>query len=62
MATVVPAWQAVRTDRWKYIHYYQESDSLDELYDLQADPKEIKNLANEAASQSQLDGNAQGSR
>jgi N-acetylglucosamine-6-sulfatase len=50
----VPAWEAVRTNRWKYIHYYQESDSMDELYDLQSDPKDIKNLANEASAQSTL--------
>lgn len=47
VAPKVPDWQAVRTDRWKYIHYL-ESDSLDELYDLKADPHELQNLAGEA--------------
>jgi N-acetylglucosamine-6-sulfatase len=37
-------YQAVRTDRWKYIRYRELQDS-DELYDLAADPYELKNLA-----------------
>ena len=46
--TVMPrlvnmGYQAVRTDRWKYIHY-TELDGMDELYDLEADPYEIRNL------------------
>jgi N-acetylglucosamine-6-sulfatase len=36
-------YQAVRTDRWKYIHYL-ELDGMDELYDLKSDPYEMKNL------------------
>jgi N-acetylglucosamine-6-sulfatase len=35
-------YQAVRTERWKYIHYTDLAD-MDELYDLQADPYELKN-------------------
>ena len=35
-------YQAVRTDRWKYIHY-RELDNADELYDLKADPFELDN-------------------
>jgi N-acetylglucosamine-6-sulfatase len=34
---------ALRTDRYKYIHYYGIWDS-DELYDLQEDPQETTNL------------------
>jgi len=37
------AYQAVRTDRWKYIHYL-ELPGADELYDLRADPFELNNL------------------
>lgn len=37
------AYQAVRTARWKYIHYTELADS-DELYDLQADPYEMDNV------------------
>jgi N-acetylglucosamine-6-sulfatase len=42
-----PAWQAVRTAHWKYIHYLGAGEGLDELYDLEADPHELKNLAGE---------------
>ena len=38
-----PTTHAIRTDRYKYIHYYGIWDS-DELYDLQNDPHELKNL------------------
>jgi N-acetylglucosamine-6-sulfatase len=33
---------AVRTDRWKYIHY-REQQGADELYDLRSDPFELEN-------------------
>ena len=46
-------YQAVRTDRWKYIHY-KELSGMDELYDLRADPYEMKNLIHDAASQPAL--------
>ena len=36
-------YQAVRTERWKYIRYL-ELDGMDELYDLKADPYETRNL------------------
>src|SRR6185436_20332274 len=36
-------YQAIRTDRWKYIHYL-ELPGMDELYDLRADPFEMKNV------------------
>ncbi len=38
-----PTMHALRTDRYKYIHYYGVWDS-DELYDLQEDPLETTNL------------------
>jgi N-acetylglucosamine-6-sulfatase len=38
-----PAMHALRTDRFKYIHYYGIWDS-DELYDLKRDPHETRNL------------------
>ena len=38
----IPAWQAVRTERWKYVHY-TELDGMDELYDLRGDPGELRN-------------------
>jgi N-acetylglucosamine-6-sulfatase len=45
-----PTWQAVRTDRWKYINY-ADLKGMEELYDLNADPYEMKNLINDSASQ-----------
>jgi N-acetylglucosamine-6-sulfatase len=39
-------YKAVRTARWKYIHYL-ELQGMDELYDLNADPYEMKNLIND---------------
>lgn len=46
-------YQAVRTQRWKYIHYRELADS-DELYDLQNDPYELKNIINDPSSRSVL--------
>jgi N-acetylglucosamine-6-sulfatase len=37
-----PTWQAVRTDKWTYIHYPGHAE-WDELYDLASDPIEMKN-------------------
>ncbi|MBD3384173.1 sulfatase-like hydrolase/transferase [candidate division KSB1 bacterium] len=34
----------IRTDRWRYIHYY---DGSEELYDLEQDPNEFTNLADD---------------
>lgn len=40
------SYKAVRTDRYKYIHWVNRgrAGELDELYDLDADPYELKNL------------------
>jgi arylsulfatase A-like enzyme len=38
-----PTWQAVRTADWKYIHY-TDIAGMDELYNLEDDPYEMKNL------------------
>jgi arylsulfatase A-like enzyme len=48
-----PDWQAARTDRWKYIHY-PTLDGMDELYDLKADPYEMKNLIKDGDAQPAL--------
>jgi N-acetylglucosamine-6-sulfatase len=54
VAAKVPAWQCVRSERWKYIHYLDRPESFDELYDLKADPNEWHNLATEPAAAKHL--------
>jgi N-acetylglucosamine-6-sulfatase len=45
-------YQAIRSETWKYIHY-MELENMDELYDLNADPYEMRNLIDDpGASQS----------
>jgi N-acetylglucosamine-6-sulfatase len=41
-------YQAVRTERWKYIRY-TALEGMDELYDLRRDPYEMRNLIADAA-------------
>jgi N-acetylglucosamine-6-sulfatase len=47
-------YQSVRTTRWKYIHYLELS-GMDELYDLNVDPYEMKNLINDRRASHALD-------
>ena len=54
VARKVPAWQSVRTDRWKYIHY-PALQKMDELYDLSSDPHELENLYSNPAYGAELD-------
>ena len=49
----VPTWHAIRSDRWKYIHYDDVPD-VDELYDLKNDPYEMKNVIADPANAEQL--------
>ncbi len=39
-------YRAIRTDRFKYIHWMQHPDE-NELYDLQQDPYEMRNIIDE---------------
>ena len=47
-------YKCVRNMRWKYIHYL-ELDGMDELYDLNADPSEMKNLIDQKSAAKALD-------
>ena len=44
-------YQSVRTERWSYIHYVDLA-GMDELYDLEADPDQMKNLIDEPSARS----------
>ena len=47
-------YEAVRTERFKYIHY-RELEGMDELYDLQEDPYELNNLIDHPEAQATLE-------
>ncbi len=51
----IPESEAVRTQRWKYIHWLAPKPGVEELYDLADDPREIKNLVNDPAHQETLE-------
>jgi arylsulfatase A-like enzyme len=42
----IPKSEGVRTTRWKYVRYTESDPLVEELYDLQTDPLEERNLAN----------------
>jgi arylsulfatase A-like enzyme len=44
---ISPPSEGVRTERWKYIRYVNESPVIEELFDLQRDRWEQRNLARE---------------
>ena len=46
-------YSAVRTDRWKYIEY-RDLEGCDELYDLQRDPYEMRNVIGDSANSETL--------
>ena len=41
--------RALRTTRWKYIRYTEEQPPLEQLFDLQTDPQEERDLASAPA-------------
>jgi N-acetylglucosamine-6-sulfatase len=47
-------YQAIRTGRWKYIHYTDLRD-MDELYDLASDPYEMRNIISRPESKQSLE-------
>lgn len=48
-------YKAIRNERYKYIHYV-DLEGMDELYDLQTDPYELKNIINDENSAGVLEG------
>lgn len=42
---VIPPSECVRTRRWKYIHYLDTDPAVEQLFDLEADPLEERDLA-----------------
>lgn len=58
----VPNILGVRTERYKYAHYPDLPNDIDELYDLETDPYELRNLIADpsyAATLSEMQGNLQ---
>lgn len=47
VAARIPKSEGVRTERWKYLRWIAETPVKEELYDLEADPLEERNLLNE---------------
>ena len=43
----IPKSEGVRSERWKYIRYFEQRPVHKELYDLESDPFESENLAGE---------------
>lgn len=41
----IPKSEGIRTERWKYLRYYEQDPVVEELYDLQNDPWETSNLS-----------------
>ncbi len=46
VAARIPQSEGIRTERWKYLRWIAETPVKEELYDLQADPLEERNLLN----------------
>lgn len=45
----IPKSEGVRTDRWKYIRYIHQEPDFEQLFDLETDPGEMRNLAGDPA-------------
>ena len=51
----IPKSEGVRTERWKYARYLETQPVFEELYDLQGDPLEERNLAKVPANAGQIE-------
>lgn len=47
----IPQSEGIRTERWKYIRYINQVPPYEQLFDLESDPKEINNLAQDQSCQ-----------
>lgn len=47
-ASTIPKVEGVRTEHWKYVIYPEQTPVYEELFDLDADPEELKNLSGDA--------------
>ena len=50
----IPKSEGVRTTRWKYIRYFEQNPVHEELYDLESDLHESRNLARDPEFAAQL--------
>ena len=50
----IPKSEGVRSERWKYIRYFEQQPVYEELYDLENDPSESVNLVDEVEYAEQL--------
>jgi arylsulfatase A-like enzyme len=51
----IPATEGVREARWKYTRWTSAEPLFEELFDLQTDPDELRNLANEEAHRAEVE-------
>ena len=54
-AQPIPKSEGVRTDRWKYIRYFEQQPVYEELYDLKNDPHEARNKVDDPGYVKELD-------
>ena len=50
----IPKSEGVRTERFKYVRYFERNPVYEQLFDLQADPNEVNNLAGNPSHESLL--------
>jgi arylsulfatase A-like enzyme len=50
----IPKSEGVRTERFKYVRYFERNPVYEQLFDLKADPNEVTNLAGVPSSASVL--------
>lgn len=51
----IPKSEGVRTERWKYIRYFEQQPVYEQLFDLASDRQETRNLASDPQYSGQLD-------